>query len=401
MPWEASCPSRCSPPLWTTRPWPGRRSSPGARPAGRHHRPDRDAAGGRRDAGRGRPQRAGGHRDHPRGRGPGGRVGRPAAGRPGRGVSGLGDAAARAPVPAQRHRRAAPGRAAAAGPPAGPRVRCGSSSPRSGRSCSRSCEPGRPGAGGTPPGQTADLDAVVRRLADIAYARADLVTRRGEFAVRGGILDVFPPTDEHPVRVEFWGDEVEEIRTFAVADQRTLAPVERMWAPACRELLLTDDVRARARELARSTRSWSRCWTSWPRGSRSRAWSRSRRRCWTGAIAGAGARLHAGRTVVLLCDPERIRGRAHDLVRTSEEFLQASWAAAAGGGKAPVDLGAAAFRTLSEVRRDRRPARSGRGGRSARSGWPSRPVRSGPWTNRGGEPGGCPARREPGPRARR
>src|SRR5439155_8247589 len=55
-------------------------------------------------------------------------------------------------------------------------------------------------------------------------------------------------------------------------------------------------------------------------------------------------------TVVLLCDPERIRTRAHDLVRTSAEFLEASWAAAAVGGKAPIDLGAAAFRTLAEVR---------------------------------------------------
>src|SRR5438874_13765660 len=55
-------------------------------------------------------------------------------------------------------------------------------------------------------------------------------------------------------------------------------------------------------------------------------------------------------THVVLCDPERIRTRAHDLVRTSEEFLEASWAAAAVGGKAPIDLGAAAFRTLAEVR---------------------------------------------------
>jgi transcription-repair coupling factor (superfamily II helicase) len=99
-------------------------------------------------------------------------------------------------------------------------------------------------------GATADLDQVVRRLADIAYARTDLVTKRGEFAVRGGILDVFPPTEEHPLRVEFWGDEIEEIRSFAVADQRTLSPVERVWAPPCRELLLTDDVRERARALA-------------------------------------------------------------------------------------------------------------------------------------------------------
>jgi transcription-repair coupling factor (superfamily II helicase) len=55
-------------------------------------------------------------------------------------------------------------------------------------------------------------------------------------------------------------------------------------------------------------------------------------------------------THVLLCDPERIRTRAHDLVRTSEEFLQASWAAAAVGGKTPVDLGAASFKTLADVR---------------------------------------------------
>src|SRR5436309_5184732 len=55
-------------------------------------------------------------------------------------------------------------------------------------------------------------------------------------------------------------------------------------------------------------------------------------------------------THVLLCDPERIRTRAHDLVRTSEEFLQASWAAAAVGGKVPIDLGASAFRTLADVR---------------------------------------------------
>ncbi|MET0424471.1 MAG: transcription-repair coupling factor, partial [Actinoplanes sp.] len=99
-------------------------------------------------------------------------------------------------------------------------------------------------------GGEAELEGVARRLSDMAYARVDLVTKRGEFAVRGGILDVFPPTDEHPSRVEFWGDEVEEIRTFAVADQRTIDPVTRLWAPPCRELLLTPQVRARAAELS-------------------------------------------------------------------------------------------------------------------------------------------------------
>ncbi len=201
-------------------------------------------------------------------------------------------------------------------------------------------------------GTTADLEAVVRRLADIAYARADLVTKRGEFAVRGGILDVFPPTEEHPLRVEFWGDEIEEIRTFAVADQRTIEKVDRMWAPPCRELLLTEDVRARARALAEKHPELAEMLDKLAAGIPVE-----------GMESLAPALLEGSKslelvlhcmpegTVVLLCDPERIRTRANDLVRTSEEFLQASWAAAAGGGKAPVDLGAAAFKTLGEVRR--------------------------------------------------
>ena len=98
-------------------------------------------------------------------------------------------------------------------------------------------------------GDEVELENVVRRLSAAAYHRVDLVERRGEFAVRGGIVDVFPPTEEHPLRVEFWGDEIEEIRSFSVADQRTLEKVERLWAPPCRELLLTDEVRASARRL--------------------------------------------------------------------------------------------------------------------------------------------------------
>src|SRR4029450_1671896 len=56
-------------------------------------------------------------------------------------------------------------------------------------------------------------------------------------------------------------------------------------------------------------------------------------------------------THVVVSDPERVRARAHDLVATSQEFLEASWAAAAGGGRAPIDLGAAAYLTLADVRR--------------------------------------------------
>ena len=71
--------------------------------------------------------------------------------------------------------------------------------------------------------------------------------------------------------------------------------------------------------------------------------------------------------MVLVCDPERVRARAHDLVATSQEFLQASWAAAAGGGQAPIDLGAAAYRTLGDVRTHALDTRRWRGGRCRRS----------------------------------
>ena len=90
-------------------------------------------------------------------------------------------------------------------------------------------------------GDDIDLAAVVEELVLRGYERVDLVERRGQVAVRGGILDVFPPTDEHPVRVELWGDTVEEIRTFSVADQRSLElSPHGLWAPAVRELPLTD-----------------------------------------------------------------------------------------------------------------------------------------------------------------
>ena len=198
------------------------------------------------------------------------------------------------------------------------------------------------------PGATADLDDVVRRLAGAAYSRVDLVEKRGEFAVRGGIVDVFPPTEEHPLRVEFWGDEVEEIRSFAVADQRTIAPAGRLWAPPCRELLLTDEVRERARKLGEVHPELAEIFEKLADGH---------------AVEGMESLapvltddmellvdLLPTDSHVLVLDPERARTRAHDLVATSQEFLEASWAAAAAGGQAPIDLGAASYHSLADVR---------------------------------------------------
>ncbi len=197
-------------------------------------------------------------------------------------------------------------------------------------------------------GGTTDLDDVVGRLSAAAYTRVDLVERRGEFAVRGGIVDVFPPTEEHPLRVELWGDDVEEIRYFAVADQRTLDKTDRLWAPPCRELLLTDEVRERARALGKANPGLAELTDKLAEGI---------------AVEGMESLAPAlvedmellvdllpERSHVVLLDPERVRARAHDLVATSEEFLAASWASASTGGAAPIDLGAASYRELGEVR---------------------------------------------------
>ncbi|MFI7466219.1 transcription-repair coupling factor [Nonomuraea sp. NPDC049646] len=198
-------------------------------------------------------------------------------------------------------------------------------------------------------GDDADLDEVVERLVTNGYHRVDMVEKRGEVAVRGGLLDVFPPTEEHPLRLEFWGDTVEEIRWFKVADQRSLEAAEDgLFAPPCRELLLTGEVRERARELAQEHPALAEVLDQLADGIPVEGME-----AFAPVLAGEMDLLldHLpARSAVFVCDPERIRGRAEELVRTSQEFLEASWINAAAGGEAPIDLGAAAFRTLEEIR---------------------------------------------------
>ena len=185
------------------------------------------------------------------------------------------------------------------------------------------------------PGQEADLPKVVEALAAAAYTRTDLVERRGEFAVRGGILDVFPPTEEHPVRVEFWGDTVEEIRWFKVADQRSLEVAEQgLWAPPCRELLLTDDVRQRAQVLAGQLPGVQDMLLKVSEGIAVEGMESLAPILLAGGTGGGMQTLLdvvPSTTIVTVHDPERVRTRAPDLVATSQEFLEASWANAAAG----------------------------------------------------------------------
>jgi len=115
-----------------------------------------------------------------------------------------------------------------------------------------------PGLGQTPPleldtGVELAPDALAERLVELGYLRTDIVEHRGEFAVRGGIIDLFPGTARRPIRVEFDGDTIESLREFVPATQLSSSGVDNARAEAVSELVSTPELRERAERLARRT----------------------------------------------------------------------------------------------------------------------------------------------------
>jgi len=198
-------------------------------------------------------------------------------------------------------------------------------------------------------GEEHPLEDLERELVDAAYVRVDMVEKRGEFAVRGGILDVFPPTEPHPVRVDLFGDEIDDVRYFSVADQRSLDPVPHgLDAPPCREILLTPAVRERARARAEELPGVRDLLLRVADGIAADGMESLSPVLVDGMeqvadVLPAGARF-------LVIDPEKARARSEELVATTEEFLAAAWSSAAAGGGLPIDVGAASFVPLSEAK---------------------------------------------------
>ncbi|HEU0264919.1 MAG TPA: CarD family transcriptional regulator, partial [Geobacterales bacterium] len=91
-------------------------------------------------------------------------------------------------------------------------------------------------------------DNLLRTLVTLGYLPVPLVEDRGTFAIRGGILDLFPPDATAPVRIEFFGDFVESLRSFDPLSQRSLAPVEQVTLLPSREVILTAEVLERLAE---------------------------------------------------------------------------------------------------------------------------------------------------------
>lgn len=198
-------------------------------------------------------------------------------------------------------------------------------------------------------GRGYNLAAISGQLVDLAYSRVDMVTRRGEFAVRGGILDVFPPADDHPVRVEFFGDEVEQLRQFSVADQRSLPEViDSVELPPSRELLLSESVRQRAREMQHEFPSLAQMLAKISEGIPVDGME-SLAPALVDRLVPLTHYLPPDAAIAVL-SPERVSSRALSLVETNREFLSAAWNAATAGAEAPIDLDSGDFITLGALR---------------------------------------------------
>ncbi|MSO86132.1 MAG: transcription-repair coupling factor [Acidimicrobiia bacterium] len=183
-------------------------------------------------------------------------------------------------------------------------------------------------------GEQRDRDDLVRALVDAGYHREAVVEHRGEVAVRGSIIDVFPSTADRPARIDLWGDEVERLTEFSVSDQRSTEDLDHLEVFACRELLPTTEVRARAEALI-ATDPWGR--EQWERLAQGQRFDGME--SWLPWLAdgehvlfdlvGSGA-------LVLLLEPRRMRDRAADLLAEEADLagtLAKTWGATEAGGE--------------------------------------------------------------------
>ena len=171
-------------------------------------------------------------------------------------------------------------------------------------------------------GREISMSVLTKRLSYFGFTRTDLVEKRGDFAVRGGILDLFPSDREHPIRIDFFGDEIEDIQYFLVADQRTYAPItnEVIIYPG-RELLISEAVQEKAKYLVAEFPQLAEMASKISEGI-----------CVEGMESIAALLKPEFKNLldflppnfqVAVIDQPRLKSRAADLVSTNEEFLEA------------------------------------------------------------------------------
>ena len=190
-----------------------------------------------------------------------------------------------------------------------------------------------PSAGATEPirigpGDIVDRDGLVAALVAAGYRREYQVEHRGEISVRGSIIDVWPSTDDVPVRIDLWDDEVERLTEFAVADQRSTTPRAEVELYPCRELVPDDGVRVRAAALV-GEQPWGR--EQWDRLADGELFDGME--SWLPWLSGDERVLFDlldDEGLVVVVEPRRLRDRIADLLAEEADLaatLAATWGA--------------------------------------------------------------------------
>lgn len=179
-------------------------------------------------------------------------------------------------------------------------------------------------------GDQLDTESFISHLIDIGYRRDAQVEHRGDIAVRGSIIDVYPSTASAPVRIDLWGDEVDRLTEFAVADQRTTDALESATIFPCREIIVDDEMRARAERLM-SEAPWGR--EQWQRYSDGQFFDGMESWLpWFDGEAELIGDLIGDDAHVILIEPSRLRRRAVDLMAEEADLaktLAVTWGAIA------------------------------------------------------------------------
>jgi transcription-repair coupling factor (superfamily II helicase) len=176
------------------------------------------------------------------------------------------------------------------------------------------------------------VDELVAGLVALGYRRESLVEHRGELAVRGGIVDVFPSTADEPVRIDLWGDQVDRLTRFDVADQRSTDDLDRVELFGCRELVADQAMRDRAAALVGSA-PWGR--QQWDRIADGQQFDGME--SWLPWLVEGEellCDLLGDDALVVLVEPRRVRDRASELLDEESalaDALAGTWGLEAGG----------------------------------------------------------------------
>jgi transcription-repair coupling factor (superfamily II helicase) len=177
-------------------------------------------------------------------------------------------------------------------------------------------------------GDWVDPAELVTTLVSMGYHREYQVEHRGELAVRGGIVDVFPATADVPVRIDLWGDEVERLTEFAIADQRTTRDLSRVVVHPARELRPDAVMRERARDLI-ALEPWGS--SHWERVAEGQLFDGMESWLpWLVEDETVFTDLLAADAQIVLLDPRRLRDRATDLAAEEADLarsLAGTWQA--------------------------------------------------------------------------